>query len=164
MEHNLHIIAPLLLLVMATTVIFVRIRATKKPVSAKKIMIPPIGMSTGFFMFLYPPTHIPWTWGLIAFAAGVLFLSIPLIQTSKFHLIKDHIYLKRSPAFIFILVTLLIIRLLLHNYIEQHISIYQTGAVFFILAFGMLLPWRLVMFYRYQQIKKKLVAKKNVYN
>ncbi|SEN03677.1 CcdC family protein [Lihuaxuella thermophila] len=156
---NMHLFAPLALIVMASMVIVIRLRATQKPTSAKKIILPPLGMSTGFLMFLFPPTHIPWSWAILAFLAGVVFFSIPLIQTSKFEVIDDQIYLKRSRAFIWILIGLLVIRLSLHTYIEQHISIYQTGGLFFILAFGMLLPWRLAMFYQYKKLEKQLVSK-----
>jgi membrane protein CcdC involved in cytochrome C biogenesis len=155
----MHIVAPLGAFLMATMVILLRLRATKKPTSAKKIIIPPLGMSTGFLMFLFPPFHIPWSWAILSFLCGALFLSIPLIKTSKFQIINDQIYLKRSRAFVLILVVLLVIRLSLHSYIEQHISIYQTGAIFFILAFGMLLPWRLVMYYQYKQVEKQLARK-----
>ncbi|MBA4493109.1 cytochrome c biogenesis protein CcdC [Paenactinomyces guangxiensis] len=152
---NMHVLTSLILLLMASLIIFFRLRATKKPTSVKKIILPPLGMSTGFLMFLYPPTHIPLSWAIIAFLAGAVFLSIPLIQTSKFQVIDNQIYLKRSRAFIVILIALLIIRLSLHTYIEQHISIFQTAGLFFILAFGMLLPWRLAMYYQYKQIEKK---------
>ncbi|TCS94785.1 CcdC family protein [Hazenella coriacea] len=154
--YYIQILAPIVALIMATAVVVIRLRATKKPTSAKKILIPPLGMSTGFMMFVYPPTHIPWSWALIAFVAGIIFLAIPLIQTSKFEIIDNQIYLKRSKAFVVILIILLIIRMALHNYIEQHISIFQTAGIFFVLAFGMLLPWRLVMFYQYKQLKKEL--------
>lgn len=159
LSDHLHIIAPFIALVMASIMLVIRVRATKKPTSAKKIILPPLGMSTGFLMFIYPPTHIPWSWALLAFLAGGIFLSIPLIQTSQFHVVDDQIYLKRSRAFVVILVALLVLRLSLHSYIEHHISIYQTAGVFFILAFGMLLPWRLVMYYQYKQMEKEVLRK-----
>lgn len=144
--------------VVASFIIFMRVRATKKPTSARKIIIPPLGMSTGFLMFLVPEMRIPWLWGIGAFLAGAIFFSIPLIRTSRFEVIEGEIYLKRSKAFILILIVLFAIRMGLHNYVEQHISIAQTGAVFFLLAFGMLLPWRLAMFYRYKQMEKQHLA------
>jgi membrane protein CcdC involved in cytochrome C biogenesis len=159
MEHtlplHLHIWILVTIFLFAILVIIIRIRASKKPIHTKKIILPPLGMSTGFLMFLYPSTHIPLTWAFIAFAIGAIFLSIPLIQTSKLQIIDHQIYLKRSRAFIFILITLLIVRLSLHTYIAQHISIFQTAAIFFILAFGMLLPWRLVMYYQYRKLQQQ---------
>lgn len=157
---NLHILAPFAAFAMASMVIVLRLRAIKKPTNAKKILLPPLGMSTGFLMFLYPPTHIPWSWALIAFAAGAIFLSLPLIKTSKFQVVGHEIYLKRSRAFIAILIALFVLRLSLHSYIEQHISIFQTASLFFILAFGMLLPWRLAMYMEFRKLRKKLAEQR----
>lgn len=144
---------------MALTFVVIRLRAAKKPTSAKKIILPPIAMSTGFLMFLYPPTRIPFSWGIIAFLAGAVFFSYPLIRTSQFHIVGDDIYLKRSKAFVFILLGLLLLRLGLHTYVEEHISIPQTGAVFFILAFGMILPWRVAMYLQYRRLLKQTRSK-----
>lgn len=140
----------------AVMVILIRLRAAEKPTSIKKIMIPPIGMSTGFFMFVFPPFRIEWLWALGAFLIGTLFLSIPLIVTSKFEIRENAIYLKRSRAFIWILITLLVLRLSLHGYLEEFISLYQTAGLFFILAFGMLLPWRIAMLFQYKKVAKNL--------
>lgn len=153
---DIHIVTTVVLIVMACTVMFVRIRATKQPTSAKKILIPPLGMSTGFLMFLFPFTRIPWSWALLAFVCGLIFLAIPLILTSNFEVQNNEIYLKRSKAFLVILIILLAVRLSLHSYIEQHISIPQTAGVFFILAFGMLLPWRIAMYSKYKKIERQL--------
>lgn len=155
---DLHLLAMFGFICFAITVILIRIQATKKPTSAKKILIPPLGMSTGFLMFLYPPARIPWEWAVIAFIAGGILLSIPLIKTSQFHIVNQEIYLKRSPAFIVILGILLVVRISLHGYIEQHISLLQTAGFFFILAFGMLLPWRIVMYFEYQKMQKRLAG------
>jgi membrane protein CcdC involved in cytochrome C biogenesis len=147
---------PIGFIVMAVAVLFIRLRAVKKPTNAKKILIPPLGMSTGFLMFLYPPTHIPVWWAIAAFIIGAIFLSLPLIKTSHFEIKDNQIYLKNSRAFAFVLIILLCIRLALHGYIEQYISIFQTAAIFFNLAFGMLLPWRLAMYYRFKKLTKQL--------
>jgi membrane protein CcdC involved in cytochrome C biogenesis len=139
----------------ALMVIFIRLRGTNKPVNVMKIIMPPIGMSTGFLMFVAPMMRIPLLWALGAFLAGAVFFSYPLIRTSRFHSSNGHIYLHRSKAFIWILLLLLIIRLTLHEYVQTYITIYQTGAVFFILAFGMLLPWRIVMYMQFQKLQSQ---------
>lgn len=153
---NLNVIAMVMLIVMGTSMVILRIRATKKPTNAKKILIPPLGMSTGFLMFLFPPTRIPWSWAVLAFLVGMIFLAIPLIITSRFHIVDGEIYLKKSRAFVFILLILLSVRIGLHSYIEQHISIMETAGLFFILAFGMLLPWRLAMYQQYRKLAKQI--------
>lgn len=133
-------------------VIFIRLKASNKPTSAKKIIMPPIGMSTGFLMFVVPMTRIPWTYALVSFLTGAIIFAYPLIKTSKFHRIGDQIYLKRSNMFIVVIVALLAIRLLLHDVVEQYVTLPQSAGIFFILAFGMLLPWRLAMYKQYRQL------------
>lgn len=141
---------------MAITAIIVRMKAIKKPTSIKKILLPPLGMSTGFMMFLYPKTHVPFSWAILAFLAGAIFLAIPLIKTSQFQIVGNDIYLKPSKAFTFLLIFLLIVRLSLHTYIEQYISLYQTAGLFFTFAFGMLLPWRIAMYFQYKKFDRRL--------
>ncbi|ADG06932.1 CcdC family protein [Kyrpidia tusciae] len=148
---NLQTTATLGAVVMALMVIAIRLKAAQRPTSVKKIIMPPIGMTTGFVMFAAPVMRIPVWWGLVAFLAGALFLSYPLIRTSKFHVIDGKIYLKRSKAFVLILLGLLAVRLLLHSYLEQYITLPQTGAVFFLLAYGMIVPWRVAMFVEYKR-------------
>lgn len=154
----IHIALPFFAVIMATLVITYRLRETRIPTNARRILIPPLGMSTGFAMFLYPPMHIPWSWALGAFLAGAVFLAPPLIYTSRFETVDNRIYLRRSRSFIVIILALFALRLALHNYVEQHISLLQTGSVFFILAFGMLLPWRLTMYLRYKQTKRSTIS------
>nr|WP_091836823.1 cytochrome c biogenesis protein CcdC [Marininema halotolerans] len=149
---KLHWLVTLGTLIIALSFIFIRLRASKRPTDAKKILIPPLGMSTGFFMFVYPPCHIPISWAMIAFSLGALFFATPLIRTSRFEVIDGDVYLKRSKAFIWILLALFAIRMLAHEYIQSFITIPQTAGIFFCLAFGMLLPWRVAMYLQYQRL------------
>ncbi|OYD07642.1 CcdC family protein [Paludifilum halophilum] len=153
MPINLHLTVTLGTLMMAVAFALIRLRSAKKPTNAKKIMIPPLGMSTGFMMFLYPSAQIPWTWAIAAFLTGAAFFSYPLIRTSRFQVQEGKIYLKRSKAFILILFVLLAVRMLAHNYVEHLISLPQTGGIFFILAFGMILPWRVAMYLQYKKLQ-----------
>ncbi|EGL19736.1 MULTISPECIES: cytochrome c biogenesis protein CcdC [unclassified Paenibacillus] len=152
MGSNLHAISLFGTLGMALLVIAIRMKASKRPINAMKILMPPIGMSTGFLMFVAPLTRIPVTWGLIAFAVGAVVFAYPLIRTSGFSKQGDHVYLHRSKAFLIILVVLLAIRLFLHSYVEEYVTVYQTASIFFILAFGMLLPWRVAMYVQYRKL------------
>lgn len=147
---------------MAVIALIIRMKSIKKPTSVKKILLPPLGMSTGFIMFLYPKTHIPISWAILAFLAGAVFLAIPLIKTSQFQIIDNDIYLKPSKAFAFLLIFFLVVRLSLHTYIEQYINLYQTAGLFFTFAFGMLLPWRIAMYFQYRKFYQKL--KENHYS
>ncbi|MBO8162311.1 MAG: cytochrome c biogenesis protein CcdC [Brevibacillus sp.] len=140
-------------LIMAILVLLFRLRAAKKPVSAKKILLPPLMMSTGFAMFLLPGTMTPFHYDLIAFLLGML-LSVPLILSSKFEVIGDQVYLKRSKAFVGILLALVVIRLVVKAEVGDAFSPLQTAGLFFVLAFGMIVPWRLAMYVMYRQIAR----------
>ena len=39
-----------------------RLREARTAVSIRKIVIPPLGMATGFCMFFIPAFRIPWAW------------------------------------------------------------------------------------------------------
>lgn len=129
-----------------------RIRETQRPVTAAKILVPPLAMASGFCMFLVPQTRVPFTWGVAAFLAGAAFLSYPLVRTSALTRSGDAILLKRSRAFLVIILALVAVRLAARSYVEQYVDTIQTGSLFFLLAFGMLLPWRIVMYLRYRAL------------
>ncbi|BAC13634.1 CcdC family protein [Oceanobacillus iheyensis] len=142
---------------MAITMIFVRMRASKKPATAKKIILPPIFMSTGALMFVLPIFHISWLQVLEALAVGMIF-SIFLIKTSRLEIIGEDIYVKPSKVFPFILIGLLVIRLTSKIIIGSTISVGETTGMFFLLALGMIGTWRLAMLYQYLQLNKKQCA------
>lgn len=134
--------------------IILRIKAGKQPTSLRKIIIPPFGMATGFIMFAFSMTHIPWGWGFAAFGTGMLIFAFPLVVTTSLERVESEIYVRRSKAFIFIMITLFLIRLSLHSVVEQYMTIPQTGAIFYLLAFGMIIPWRLAMVSDYMRLQK----------
>lgn len=136
------------------SLIIIRLRAGKRPTTLKKIVIPPLGMATGFIMFALPVTHIPWIWGLSAFGTGMLLFSFPLIVTTSMEKVDSNIFVRRSKAFIAIMLVLFLLRLMLHSVVEQYLSIPQTGAIFYLLAFGMIVPWRLAMVGDYMRLQK----------
>lgn len=143
-------------LMMGIFAMFLRMKAAKQPTNVKKIILPPVFMSTGALMFLVPMFRITPAQVLEAFAVGTLF-SILLIRTSKFEVRDNEIYLQRSKAFIYILIGLLLLRLIMKSILGQYISFGETSGMFFILAFGMILPWRLAMLYSYKKLEKTLL-------
>ncbi len=139
-------VASLLVSVLAgTMVIFLRLRASNRPTNLRKIMIPPLGMSTGFMMFVAPDTRIPWSWAGIAFLVGAVLFSFPLIRTTQLEIRNEVVYMKRSKAFLWIIIGMLLVRVLLHDWVERYITVVQSAGIFFILAFGMILVWRIAM-------------------
>ena len=136
----------------AIAVLLWRIREGRTPVTARKILIPPAGMATGFSMFFVPMFRVPLLWALIAFLTGALILAWPLISTSSLQRAGDQIMMQRSKAFFVVIVVLALIRLLARNYVGRFITLEQTAGLFFILAFGMILRWRATMYLQYVRL------------
>jgi membrane protein CcdC involved in cytochrome C biogenesis len=129
-----------------------RVREGRTAVSVKKIVIPPLGMATGFSMFIVPAFRIPWTWGLAAFLIGAIFLAYPLLQTSRLVQQGDDIMMQRSAAFFSVILVLAAVRILAHGYFDTLLTVEQSGALFFVLAFGMIVRWRLNMLLEYRKL------------
>ena len=129
-----------------------RIRETRTPVSTAKIVIPPLGMSTGFGMFAVPSMRIPLLWGVAAFLVGALVFAYPIARTSTLERRGDAVMMQRSRAFLAILLGLLAVRIALHEYVQELITPRQTTSVFFVLAFGMIVRWRAGMLVQYRRL------------
>jgi len=129
-----------------------RIGESRSAVTARKIVIPPMGMATGFCMFLAPGFRMPWTWAAAAFLVGALLLAEPLIRTSHLKLVGETVMMHRSPAFFFVIVVLALVRFLARGYLDRFITIEQSGGLFFILAFGMIVRWRVTMYREYRRV------------
>lgn len=142
-------------ILMGTFVMLVRLRSQKKPVSVKKIIIPPIAMSTGALMFIFPEFRVAPMQILEAAAIGLLFSTV-LIATSKFEIRNNAIFLKRSKAFFFILIGLLVLRVILKLIFSNSLDVGELGGMFWILAFCMIVPWRIAMLMQYTKLRKQL--------
>jgi membrane protein CcdC involved in cytochrome C biogenesis len=129
-----------------------RIREGRTAVTIRKIVIPPLGMATGFCMFVAPMFRVPWTWAAVAFLLGAVVLAIPLIRTSHLKMVGDTVMMHRSASFFVVMIALGIIRILAHSYLDTMMSIQQTAGLFFILAFGMILHWRMNMLFEYRRV------------
>jgi membrane protein CcdC involved in cytochrome C biogenesis len=129
-----------------------RVREGQTPVTARKILIPPIGMATGFSMFIVPLFRIPWLWALIAFLIGAVLLAWPLVHTSRLHRVDGQIMMHRTKAFFIVIVVLALIRVLARNYVGRFITLEQTAGLFFVLAFGMIVRWRVQMYSQYRRL------------
>lgn len=127
-----------------------RIREARTAVTARKILIPPLGMATGFCMFFDPAFRFPWTWGVAAFLIGAVVLAWPLLATSSLRREGNIIMMKRSGAFFAVIVVLAAVRYLARGYFDQILTLEQTGALFFVLAFGMILRWRTSLYFAYR--------------
>jgi len=129
-----------------------RVREGRSAVTLKKIVMPPLGMATGFCMFVAPQCRVPWTWGLAAFLIGAIVFAYPLLLTSDLHRQNGVIMMKRSSAFFAVIIVLALVRYLARGYFDHYLSLMQTGAIFYLLAFGMILRWRAKLFFAFRAL------------
>jgi len=141
---------------MGIGVIIIRMKAQQFPVNEKKIILPPFFMATGALMYVVPYFRLTGLEIIECIILGVAFSTI-LIWTSRFETKGREIYMKRSKAFPIILISLLLIRTVIKIFISNQIDPGEIAGMFFLLAFCMIVPWRLAMLYKYKKVKKTLV-------
>lgn len=129
-----------------------RLREARSAVSLRKIVIPPLGMATGFSMFVMPAFRVPWAWAALAFAIGAVALAWPLLLTTRLERQGDAVMMKRSSAFLVVILTLAAIRFAARGYFDTILTGQQTAGIFFILAFGMIVIWRGKMLMDYRRL------------
>jgi membrane protein CcdC involved in cytochrome C biogenesis len=132
-----------------------RVREGRTAVTMKKIVMPPIGMATGFCMFFVPQCRVPFLWGIGALLVGAVVLAFPLLLTSDLHLQNGVVMMKRSGAFFSVIIVLAVVRYLARGYFDRFLSLEQTGALFYLLAFGMILRWRLKLVLAYRALARE---------
>lgn len=135
-----------------------RLRETRTAVSLRKIVIPPLGMATGFSMFVVPAFRIPWAWAGLAFAIGAIALAWPLLLTTRLERQGDAVMMKRSSAFLVVILVLAVIRFAARGYFDTFLTTQQTAGVFFILAFGMIVVWRTKLLVDFRKITAGLAT------
>ena len=142
-------------ILMALGVFAIRMKAAKKPATLKKIILPPFFMSTGALMYVFEPFRLSGTEIIEAILLG-MFFSVFLIMTSRFEIRDGQIYIKRSKAFVFVLLGLIVVRTLLKFILSSSIDVGEIGGMFFLIAFSMIVPWRVAMYYQYKKLERDL--------
>lgn len=135
-----------------------RLRETRTAVSLRRIVIPPLGMATGFSMFFVPAFRIPLAWAGLAFLIGAAALSLPLMLTTRLERRGDTITMKRSGAFLVVILVLAAVRFLARGYFDTILTGGQTAGMFFILAFGMIICWRLKLLIDFRRLTSSFRA------
>ncbi|HWQ78762.1 MAG TPA: cytochrome c biogenesis protein CcdC, partial [Anaerovoracaceae bacterium] len=142
---------------MIVVVNLARLQNLNKPAEAKKIILPPLFMATGASMFILPMFR-PTLPELASSVAMGMLVSVVLIKTSKFDVRDNVIYLQRSKLFLVALIGLVALRMIGKIILAESIQIdpAQMSGIFFILAFSMLLPWRISMYLQFKRLEKQV--------
>ena len=88
----------------------------------------------------------------VAIPGGALVFSIPLARSSTLTREGDTLVMKRSPLFLVLLLGLVAVRFALRSWIELYWSQLQTGALFFLLALGAVVRWRIDLIRQFRQL------------
>ena len=123
-----------------------RVHETSRAVSAKKIVLPPLGMATGLSMLALRAFRIPWQWAGSALLLGAVVLAYPLIRTTRLERRGEDVILHRSKALFAVILGLAAIRFAARGYLDSILTGGQTAALAYLLAFGMIVRWRAQMF------------------
>src|SRR5699024_12773801 len=101
------IFSTIIAMLMATAMVFIRIKAAERPTNFKRIILPPIFMSTGALMYIFPVFRLDLLTISEACIIGIIF-SVFLIKTTKFEIRDEVIYIIISYTYVFLLFGFLI--------------------------------------------------------
>lgn len=132
-----------------------RVRETMRPITIRKIVLPPLFMSTGAFMYVVPAFRLTSLDIIEAIILGAV-CSIFLVRTSKFEVKDNQIYLQRSKAFLIVILGLIIVRTSIKSVLSTEINYGELSGMFFLVAFVMIVIWRVNMYIKYKKIEKDI--------
>ncbi|RUS45112.1 CcdC family protein [Cohnella sp. AR92] len=149
-EANFYVI----LLAIAALVLWRRTRSMYRPIrSGARLLWPLLFTLPGISLIAQSGSTEPIWAFCAAFALGAA-LSLPLIWTTDFEVREDkQIYAKKNWGFIAAFVGLLILRIALREELSG-LDAQDKTALFMTLAFGYLIPWRVVSFMKFQRVTK----------
>jgi membrane protein CcdC involved in cytochrome C biogenesis len=142
-----------MIIAIAALVLWRRTRSMYRPIrgSGLRLLVPIMFLVPGLSLILNSGLLVPmWAYGL-ALGLGMV-LSIPLIWTTNYE-VREHnlIYAKKNWGFVFAFVGIVLFRLLLR---KELTGIDPQGklALFMMVAFGYIIPWRIVSFLKFRRL------------
>jgi membrane protein CcdC involved in cytochrome C biogenesis len=142
----------------AALVLWRRTRSMYRPIrgSGVRLLIPMLFMIPGVTLLLNPNVSEPaWAYG-VALGLGVV-LSIPLIWTTNYEVREDKlIYAQKNWGFVAAFIGIVLIRFLLR---QELTGMEPQGkmALFMMVAFGYIIPWRIVSFIKFRRLVSQSV-------
>jgi membrane protein CcdC involved in cytochrome C biogenesis len=142
-----------MIVAIAALVLWRRTRSMYRPIrgSGIRMLIPLLFMLPGVILLLNPDVNEPaWAFGA-AFGLGIMF-SIPLIWTTNYEVREDNlIYAQKNWGFIAAFLGIVIIRFVLRQELSD-MDPQGKMALFMMVAFGYLIPWRVVSFIKFRRL------------
>ncbi|MGO4348917.1 CcdC family protein [Paenibacillus sp. MCAF9] len=148
-------------IVIAALVLWRRTRSFYRPIrgDGKRLLYPILFMLPGLLLIFNSNVHAPFYEFLIAAAIGII-LSIPLIWTTNYEIRDNHlIYAKKNWGFIVAFLVVIAIRFELHHYMST-IEPQTLAALFMILAFFYVIPWRVVSYIKFRRLVQLQTVRK----
>lgn len=152
-----------LIVVIAGLVFWRRTRAMVRPIqgSGIKIVLPILFLLPLVSLFAQIPVQVKiWEIGVAA-VIGIL-LAIPLVMTTNYEVRQDgKIYAQKNKGFFIALIAVVAIRFLLRQFIGG-IDPASLSLLFFTVAITYVVPWRIVSFIKFRQVKLSQTLDKDI--
>jgi membrane protein CcdC involved in cytochrome C biogenesis len=148
----------IVILLVAALVLWRRTRSMYRPIrgSGLRLLLPMLFMLPGISLILSPEVSEPmWEYG-VAFGLGMV-LSIPLIWTTNYEVREDNlIYAQKNWGFIVAFIGIVLIRFFLRAELTN-IDPQGKMALFMMVAFGYIIPWRVVSFIKFRRLANQSI-------
>jgi membrane protein CcdC involved in cytochrome C biogenesis len=148
-----------MIVAIAALILWRRTRSMYRPVrgSGLRLLTPMLFMTPGLSLVFNSNISVPAGAYGVALGLGMV-LSIPLIWTTNYEVREDNlIYAKKNWGFVVAFVGIVLIRLLLRQEftgMDPHGKI----ALFMMVAFGYIIPWRIVSFIKFRRLVSQTVS------
>ncbi|MEV5026729.1 CcdC family protein [Paenibacillus sp. LPE1-1-1.1] len=146
----------------AALVLWRRTRSMYRPIRGNgiRLLVPLLFLLPGLSLIFNSNVHEPaWTFGA-AFGLGILF-SIPLIWTTNYEVREDNlIYAKKNWGFFAAFIGIVLLRFALRQELSD-IDPQGKTALFLLVAFGYIIPWRAVSFIKFRRVVNQSYSSQN---
>ncbi|MFF2480921.1 CcdC family protein [Paenibacillus sp. NPDC058071] len=144
----------------AALILWRRTRSMYRPIRGNgiRLLIPMVFMLPGTMLLFNPDVNVPgWAYGA-ALGVGVVF-SIPLIWTTDYEVREDkQIYAKKNMGFFVAFIGVVAVRFALRQELSS-LDPQSSAALFMTVAFGYIIPWRIVSYIKFRRIAKQSSTK-----
>ncbi|WP_419875160.1 CcdC family protein [Candidatus Pristimantibacillus sp. PTI5] len=146
----------------AALVLWRRTRSMYRPIRGNgiRLLVPLLFMLPALSLIFNSNVHEPaWAFGA-AFGLGILF-SLPLIWTTNYEVREDNlVYAKKNWGFVAVFIGIVFLRFALRQELSD-IDPQGKTALFLLVAFGYIIPWRTVSFIKFRRVVNQSYSPQN---